>query len=168
MDFLPSISKAVLKNTQNDWEYIDAILNPFQQAIEDAPDEEEMLEKLTDTQFMPLVYSALYGEVCNGGFLQLILNGYANYAMDPAFIEGLTDWGLTKTAVIVQKARSIYEQNQVLLDQDLSVEEISALYKSFTHFEILDDDFYETMDDEVTLFRKYIENHLNQFILLID
>ncbi len=90
MAFLPTISKATLEaNKADDWDFIYTILDPYQEAIDEADDEEDILDQLTDDQHVLLVYDALYGQVTNGGFLQLIHNGYGQFIFGTPFIENL-------------------------------------------------------------------------------
>ncbi len=169
MAFLPTISKATLEaNKADDWDFIYTILDPYQEAIDEADDDEDILDQLTDDQHVLLVYDALYGQVTNGGFLQLIHNGYGQFIFGTPFIENLQHWGLTDIMQLLQQAETIYTEHQDFLEQDRDLEAFSALYKDFTHFEPMDDAFYAMMDKEVSRFRAYIEMHLNDFAHLVD
>lgn len=165
MEFLPTISKEVIAAAgSDDWEFIYAVLEPYQDAIEEAEDEETILDQLTDDQHTLLIYDALYGQVTNGGFLQLIHNGYGQFVFDGVFIEDLRRWSLNETAALLIKAEAIYTEHKTFLEQDRELEAFSALYKEFTAFEPLDEAFYDIMDEEVARFRKYIETNLASFV----
>ncbi|MBC9909650.1 DMP19 family protein [Chitinophaga varians] len=165
MEFLPTVSKEVIEAAgTEDWDFIYTIIEPYENAIEEAEDEEEILDQLSDDQHALLIYNALYGQVTNGGFLQLIHNGYGQFVFDPVFVEDLQRWSMNETAALVKKAMDIYQANQVLLDQDRDLEAFSALYKTFTAFEPLDAAFYDVMDEEVKRFRNYIETNLDSFV----
>lgn len=167
MAFLPTISRAALEeNKADDWDFIYTILDPYQEAIDEAEDEEDILDQLTDDQHVLLVYDALYGQVTNGGFLQLIHNGYGQFVFGTPFIEDLQRWSLNRTVQLLQQAETIYMEHREYLEQDRDLEAFSALYKAFTAFEPLDDAFYGIMDEETNLFRQYLEKHLDQFARL--
>ncbi|MBC9932982.1 DMP19 family protein [Chitinophaga qingshengii] len=168
MEFLPTVSKQDLDNAREDnWDFIYAILEPYQDAIEEAEEEEDILDQLTDDQHVLLIYDALYGQVTNGGFLQLIHNGYGQFIFETGFDEDLEKWGLKETAEIVRKAEAIFVEHKGLLEEERDLEAFSALYKTFTHFESLDNAFYDVMDEEVATFRAYIEAHLDTFAKIV-
>lgn len=165
MEFLPTVSKEAIEAAgTEDWDFIYTVLEPYENAIEEAEDEEEILDQLSDDQHALLIYNALYGQVTNGGFLQLIHNGYGQFVFDPVFVEDLQRWSMNETATLLEKAMAIYEENKTLLEQERDLEQFSALYKQFTAFEPLDSKFYDIMDEEVKRFRNYIEAHLDSFV----
>lgn len=168
MEFLPTIKKETIESArEDDWDFIYAVLEPYQDAIEEAEDEEAILDQLSDDQHVMLVYDALYGQVTNGGFLQLIHNGYGQFVFETVFIDDLQKWSLNETVALLRKAEAIYIENKTFLDQERDLEEFSALYKKFTAFEPLDAAFYDIMEEEVKRFRNYIETHLTSFIKLV-
>lgn len=168
MEFLPTVKREAIEAAREDeWDFIYAILEPYQDAIEEAEDEETILDQLSDDQHVLLIYDALYGQVTNGGFLQLIHNGYGQFVFENSFIDDLQRWSLSETAALLRKAEGIYVENKAFLEQERELEEFSLLYKKFTSFEPLDSAFYDIMDGEVTRFRNYIETHLTTFIKLV-
>lgn len=168
MAFLPTLAKEHLAAQQgDDWNYIFTILEPYQDAIEEAEDEMDILDQLTDDQHTLLIYDAMYGQVSNGGFLQLIHNGYGAFVFDPVFIEDLERWGLLETLAIVKQAFEVYTEHQELLEEERDLVAFSAFYKEFKAFESLDGAFYEIMKEEVPRFRAYIETHLASFVTLV-
>lgn len=168
MEFLPTVKKEVIEAAREDaWDFIYAILEPYQDAIEEAEDEDTILDQLSDDQHVLLVYDALYGQVTNGGFLQLIHNGYGQFVFETSFIDELQRWSLNETAALLRMAESIYVEHKALLEQDRELEEFSRLYKEFTSFEPLDSTFYDIMDGEVIRFRNYLETHLTTFVRLV-
>ena len=120
----------------------------------------------TEKQHTLLAYNYLYGEVCNGGFIQLIQNGYGGYVFDNPFSDYLREWGVEKIAEIVDKAKVIYEQHKEKLEAQTSLEEFSEMYDEITDFEPLEDQFYEVMDKETKLIKNYVENHLAEFAVI--
>lgn len=168
MEFLPIIEKEQFEgHLDKDWDFIYKILDPYQNAINEVEDENVILDQLCDDQHTLLIYDALYGQVTNGGFLQLIHNGYGAFVFDPVFIEDLERWTLIATAGLLKEANVIYLNHKDYLEEERDLREFSALCKSFKEFEPFDDLFYEMMEDEVRRFRAYIENHITDFVKIV-
>ncbi|MGJ1432077.1 DMP19 family protein [Sphingobacterium spiritivorum] len=168
MEFLPIIEKEQFKgHLDKDWDFIYKILDPYQNAIDEVDDENVILDQLCDDQHTLLIYDALYGQVTNGGFLQLIHNGYGAFVFDPVFIEDLERWTLMATARLLKEANVIYLKHKDYLEEERDLREFSTLCKSFKEFEPFDDLFYEMMEDEVRRFRTYIENHITDFVKIV-
>ncbi|MFE7088003.1 DMP19 family protein [Sphingobacterium spiritivorum] len=168
MEFLPIIEKDKFEGqSDKDWDFIYTILEPYQHAIDEVEDENVILDQLCDDQHTLLIYDALYGQVTNGGFLQLIHNGYGPFVFDPVFIEDLERWSLNATAELLKEANVIYLNHKDYLEEERDLREFSALCKHFKEFEPFDDLFYEMMEDEVSRFRKYIEDHIAEFAKIV-
>ncbi|MCW3466169.1 DMP19 family protein [Chitinophaga nivalis] len=168
MEFLPTVKKEIIAAArEEDWDFIYAVLEPYQDAVEEAEDEFALLDQLSDDQQVLLTYDALYGQVTNGGFLQLIHNGYGQFVFENSFIDDLQRWSLQETAALLRQAEAIYVAHKELLEEERELEAFSRLYKEFTHFEPLDSAFYDIMDEEVTRFRKYLETNLASFIKVV-
>ncbi len=162
---LPKVTKNLFIDNQEDWEYIDVVLNAFQPILEA---NEDAIQTFSNKQLLPLIYSALFAEVADGGFLQLILNGYADSVLNKDFMESLNEAGMTETARLIDEVKIIFDQNQSLLTGEKNVEEIDGIYAEFKMFIPLEDRFYEIMDREVQVLRKYIEQNRAQFVEVIS
>jgi hypothetical protein len=118
-----------------------------------------------DSQLTLLAYNILYGQVSNGGFIQLIHNGYGGYIFDGPFSEIVKPWGAVKTAEIVDEAKIVYDKHKEELEQEKTAEEFSELYTKIKDFEELETEFYEVMDKETEIIRKYVEDNVNDFVI---
>jgi hypothetical protein len=125
----------------------------------------ERAEDLNDSQHTLLAHNFLYGQVSNGGFIQLIQNGYGGYIFDGPFSEIVKSWGAIKTAEIVDKAKIVYDKYKEELEQETTTEEFSELYKKIKDFEGLETEFYAVMDKETEIIRKYVEKNINDFVI---
>lgn len=114
-----------------------------------------------------LAYNYLYGQVTNGGFIQLIQNGYGSYIFESPYIDTLHSRWLEKMAKLLQQAQIIYRDKKDILEEEKDIEWFSQLYEDITDFEPLDDEFYEIMDEETTILKEYIHNNLCSFVQLI-
>ncbi|MDR0356072.1 MAG: DMP19 family protein [Deltaproteobacteria bacterium] len=122
-----------------------------------------MIDIFDNSQVTLLAYNFLYGQVSNGGFIQLIQNGYAESVFNSPFAEIIKTWGAIKTGEIVEKANVIYNEHKDELDKETSLEEFSELYSQITDFEPLEDEYFKIMDDETEIIKKYVEENTNEF-----
>jgi hypothetical protein len=164
---LPEISKKDIENAKDDaWDFIYIFINKYFEIIENSKDKEIMRE-FNEYQHTLMAYMYLDSEVCNGGFIQLIQNGYGGYIFNNPFSEFIKSWGADKTAQIVEKAKEIYNKYKEELEEEKTMEEFSELYKKITEFRPLEDKYYEINDSETERIKEYVENHLNNFAKII-
>ena len=164
---LPQVSKADLENAKkenNAWDFLFVFTDKYLEIA--AGENREIMQDFTSSQHTLLAYNYFYGEVCNGGFIQLIQNGYGGYIFYNPFSEHLREWGAKKIAEIVDKAKVIYEQHKEKLEAQTSLEEFTKMYDEITDFEPLEDQFYEIMDKETEFIKNYVENNLTQFAVI--
>ena len=78
---------------------------------------EQSMQAFSAAQHTLMAFNSLYGEVSNGGFLQLIQNGYGSYIFDNPFSEHIKEWGAVEIAKIVDDANSIMRKlNSIVSD----------------------------------------------------
>ena len=46
-------------------------------------------------------------------------------------------------------------------------DDFAALYEECPEFEALDEEFYEVMDEEVSILRKFVEKNLSDFVTIV-
>ena len=177
---LPKISKADLENAkkENDaWNFLFVFTDKYFAMIEG---NQEIMRDFTSSQHTLLAYNYLYGEVCNGGFTQLILNGYGGYVFDNPFSDNLREWGVEKIAEIVDAAKVVYQTYKerievvatrlqaatTIEEAEKLNEESSKLYQEIKDFEPLEDSFYEIKEKETEIIKHYVENHLEEFAVI--
>jgi hypothetical protein len=166
-EILPELSKNEIENAKDDaWNYIYVFLDKYFEIIKNSKDK-EIMNKFNEYQHTLMAYMYLDSEVCNGGFLQLIQNGYGGYIFNNPFSKYIKSWGAEKAAEIVDKAKIIYNKYKNELEKERSMEEFSELYKKITEFESLEDEYYEINDHETEKIKEYVENHLNNFAKII-
>ncbi len=119
---------------------------------------------LNGSQVTLLAYVALRDEVMDGGFVQLIHNGYGPFIFLNPFAKAMRLWGAHDFSKLVYKGRRLYEKYARQLTADCTDEEFMALFEQFPEFDDLDDAFVE-MEEEVTgTLCHYIDDHLDEFI----
>lgn len=163
---LPIVKAEDLKNADHDdyaWDYLFNFTDKYFEMISNDP---QVLRDFNDSQLVLLAYNYLYGELVNGGFIQLINNRNA-YAFESPFPEIMQSWGAVKTVEIVDKAKVIFEKHKEELLRDKTEAEFSELYKKITDFEPLEEEFYQCMDEETKIIKKYVKEHVNDFATVV-
>jgi thiaminase len=156
-EILPEIKKEAIENVKNDaWDFIYLFADKYYEMIE--KNGEKIMEKFNEDQHTLLAYLYLDSEVCNGGFIQLIQNGYGGYIFNNPFSEYIKSWGAEKAAEIVEKAKIIYNKYKKELEEEKSIDEFSELYKEITDFEPLENEYYKINDSETERIKAYNRN----------
>lgn len=165
---LPPITQNEIDQAKGDtWDYLFLFLDKYDEIISSSSkDEDEVLDEFTDEQHILMEFNALYGQVTNGGFIQLIQNGYGSYIFDNPFAEGIKAWGATATAEIVDLAKVIYDTHRDDLERERTLEEFSKMYKAYPEFAPLEDKFYEIIDQELKVIKEFISNNIHLFATL--
>lgn len=146
----------------------DAFLKVVHDAILEAIGGEvntQTLPLLNGEQVTLLAYFILREEVMDGGFVQLIHNGYGPFIFLNPFAKAMRLWGAHDFSKLVYKARKLFEKYGNELTTDCTDEEFMALFEQYPDFDDLDDEFIE-MEEEVTnIIAHYVDEHMEQFIV---
>lgn len=148
----------------------DEFVSVFTEAIKAAVGgelNEKTMQCLNADQITLWAYSILHEEVMDGGFIQLIQNGYGPFIFLNPFAKALRLWGLKDLQKLVYKGRKLFEQHQEALTADLTEEEFMALYEQFPMFDDLDDEFITEEAAYTEAIATYIDEHLEQFAEII-
>lgn len=126
----------------------------------------EGMQKLQADQITLLAYMIFREEVMDGGFVQLIHNGYGPFIFLNPFAKAMRLWGAKDFCNLVYKGRKLFEQYGDEITKDYTDEEFMALFEKFPDFDDLDDEFIE-MEEEVTeTVARYIDEHLEHFAII--
>ena len=144
----------------------DAFLTVVHDAILEAIGGEvnaETLPLLNGEQTTLLAYFILREEVMDGGFIQLIHNGYGPFIFLNPFAKAMRLWGAHDFSKLIYKGRKLFEKYGEALTADCSDEEFMALFEQYPDFDDLDDEFIE-MEEEVTdIIAHYVDDNLERF-----
>lgn len=112
-------------------------------------------------------YVMLRDELCDGGFIQLIHNGYGPFFFLNPFAKAMRLWGLKDFSKFLYRARELYEEHHEALERDMTDEEFMALYEQYPQFDDLDDEFIACEEHTTTLVAQYLDDHLLDFIDIV-
>ncbi len=148
---------------------MDAFVDVFYKHILDSIGGElntEGMQKLQADQITLLAYMIFREEVMDGGFVQLIYNGYGPFIFLNPFAKAMRLWGAKDFCNLIYKGRKLFEQYGDEITKECSDEEFMALFEKYPDFDELDDAFIE-MEEEVTeTIARYIDDHLEQFAII--
>src|SRR5574344_1458079 len=147
-------------------EGMDAFIKVFTDAIYDAVDNDlsaDNMGKLTAEQITLLAYDILRSEVMDGGFVQLIHNGYGGFIFLNPFAKAMRLWGLKDLQNIIYKGRDLYNKYHQQIERECSDEEFMAMFERFQEFDDLDDEFVEHEEEFTALIAGYVDNNIDKF-----
>lgn len=124
----------------------------------------ESMAQLTPDQITLWGYDILRDELMDGGFVQLIHNGYGPFFFQNPFAKAMRLWGLRDFSKLLYKARELYEEKAEAITRPCSDEEFMALFEQHPEFDALDDDFVEHEEIITELVARYVDEHLDKFV----
>lgn len=148
---------------------MDAFVQLFVDAVMQAIDGEltgEHLAELNADQATLLAYHILHEEVMDGGFVQLIHNGYGPFFFHNPFAKVMRMWGVDDLAKLMNKVRKKYEQHHEEIERDCTDEEFMAMFERFPAFDEFDDEFVEFEEEWTAQVAQYIDEHIEQFVVV--
>lgn len=123
----------------------------------------ESMAELNTDQLTLLAYDILHTEVMDGGFVQLIHNGYGGFIFLNPVGKIFKEWGLRDLGKLVYKASHEYKACHEDLERDCSDEEFMALFERYPQFDDMDDAFVENEEEWTSLVAQYVDNHIENF-----
>lgn len=162
------ISDKILREAAS--EGMDAFIKAFTDKYKEVTGGEltaETMPLLTGEQHSLLAYQLFRDEVMEGGFCQLIQNGYGGYIFDNPFAKVMRLWGVDELSKLVYKAREIYEANKEDLERERTDEEFMAMYEQYEVFDELEEEFLEKEEEMTAQVAGYVDEHLELFAEVI-
>ena len=143
--------------------FVQVFIDAIRQAIGGELNSENMAELNTD-QITLLAWDTLHEEVMDGGFVQLIHNGYGPFIFKNPFAKALNKmWGMRELSKMIYDAHTLYVKYGADIEKDCTDDEFMALFEKYPEFDELDDKFVENEEEWTEQVATYIDNHLNQF-----
>lgn len=122
---------------------------------------DETMNRLTIIEHCLLAYRYLRDETMQGGFIQLIQNGYGPYVLLGPFPMLLKkEWGLKQFGQLLFDVAKEYKKNRETLEADKDDDEFMAQYEEFEALNDYGDDYLDDYEETVTpLIAQYYKEH---------
>lgn len=147
-------------------EGMDAFLQVFVNAIYDAIGGQltpETMAELNSDQLTLLAWDTLHKEVMDGGFVQLIYNGYGPFVFKNPLAKVLRMWDMRELSKLIYEAHTLWLKHKDEIEKECTDEEFMALFEQFPDFDDLDDQFVEQEEEWVEDIAHYVDDHLDRF-----
>lgn len=147
-------------------EGMDAFLQVFVKAIYASIGGElngSNMSELNSCQITLLAYDILHNEVMDGGFVQLIHNGYGGFIFLNPFAKAVREWGLVDLSRLLRKAHSLYKKNHEDIERDCTDDEFMALFEKYPEFDDFDDMFVENEEEWTAMVAHYVDDNIGLF-----
>src|SRR3712207_5319844 len=141
---------------------MDAFIHVFTEAYEQEMGGKmvaDTMSMLTAEQHSLLAYRIFRDEVMEGGFCQLIQNGYGGYIFDNPFAKVMCLWGIGGLSKLIYAAKKIYDAHREDLERERTDEEFMAMYEKYEAFDDLEDEFLEKEEEYTTVVAGYVDEH---------
>lgn len=124
----------------------------------------DTMAKLNSDQITLLAYDILHNEVMDGGFVQLIYNGYGSFLFRNPFAKAIKGWGIDELASLVKKAGKLYFKYKNEIERECTDDEFMAMFEQYPEFDDLDDLFVENEETWTGMVACYVDEHIERFV----
>ena len=148
---------------------MDAFVQVFIKGIRTAIGGELATETITELnadQVTLLAWDTLHEEVMDGGFVQLIHNGYGTFIFKNPFAKAVKLWGLRDLSKLVYDAHTLWLKHREEIERELTDDEFMALFEQLPEFDDLDDQFVEHEEEWTSQIAHYIDEHIENFAVI--
>ncbi|MFZ4725568.1 MAG: DMP19 family protein [Paludibacter sp.] len=128
----------------------------------------ESMSMLNGSQHTLLAHRFFQDEMRDGGFVQLIQNGYGGYIFGNPFAKAIKQFGAVELAKIIYKAKEIYDPNKATLERETTEVEFTAMYVDFEVFDDLEELYFEIEERQTSLIAAYVDDHIADFAEIIN
>ncbi len=152
-------------------EGMDEFLAVFVGAMREAIGGELTSENITELnadQVTLLCWDTLHEEVMDGGFIQLIHNGYGPLIFKNPFAKAVGKmWGLRELQRRLYEVHTLWLRCRDELERDCSDEEFMALFEQHPEFDDYDDWFVENEEELTEQIARYVDNNIEKFATIV-
>lgn len=124
----------------------------------------DTMAELNSDQITLLAYDILHNEVMDGGFVQLIYNGYGSFLFRNPFAKAIKGWGMDELASLVKKAGKLYFKYKNEIERECTDDEFMAMFEQYPEFDDLDDLFVENEETWTGMVACYVDEHIERFV----
>ena len=123
---------------------------------------------LNGNQHTLLAWHFFSTEMRDGGFVQLIQNGYGGYIFANPFAKAIKQFGAVELSKLIYKAKEIYDPNKAVLERETTDEEFNALYVEFEAFDDLEEIYFDIEEKQTAIIAAYVDEHVADFTEIIN
>lgn len=127
---------------------------------------EKTMPLLNGYQHTLLGYHFFREEVMEGGFVQLIQNGYGPYIFDNPFAKAMRLFGAKDFSKLIYEAKKIYDANRADLEKDCTEDEFMAMYEQYEAFDDLEEKYMEEEEIITAQIAEYVDEHVEYFAVI--
>lgn len=127
----------------------------------------ETMELLNGYQHSLLGYYFFREEVMEGGFVQLIQNGYGPYIFENPFAKAMRLFGAKEFSKLIYAAKEIYDAHKEDLQKECTDEEFMAMYEQYEQFDDLEEAFLDMEEQVTATVASYVDDHLEDFAEIV-
>lgn len=129
---------------------------------------EKTMPLLNGYQHTLLGYHFFREEVMEGGFVQLIQNGYGPYIFDNPFAKAMRLFGAKDFSKLIYEAKKIYDAHRADLEKDCTEDEFMAMYEQYEAFDDLEEKYMEDEELITAQIASYVDEHLDSFAAVVS
>lgn len=123
----------------------------------------ETMQQLNSDQITLLAWSHLHDEVMEGGYIQLIYNGYGAFIFKNPFAVAVREWGMEDLYTHIRHCKKYYDMYYDRIEREMSDEDFMALYEQMPEFDDYDDEFIVDEERWQGMVAAYIDDHIGNF-----
>lgn len=143
-------------------EFLQVFITAYLETLGDELSPENM-SKLNGSQHTLLAWHFFSTEMRDGGFVQLIQNGYGGYIFENPFAKAMKQFGCVELSKLIYKAKETYDAHKTELTRETTDEEFNAMYVDFEVFDELEERYFEMEEEQTFLLAEYVDNHMSDF-----
>lgn len=148
-------------------QFLGTIIHAFKQQVGVEELNVQAMQQLSADQITLWGYMILRDELMDGGFVQLIYNGYGPFFFDNPFAKAMRLWGLHDFSKLLYKAKKVYDEHKADLTKERSDEDFMALFEQYPEFDDLDDEFVEEEENITSAVAYYVDEHMADFVEIV-
>ncbi|MBS1588557.1 MAG: DUF4375 domain-containing protein [Bacteroidetes bacterium] len=123
----------------------------------------DFLEDLSNGQKLFLSFDYVKDQVFQGGFIQLLANGYVGLL--PEMPAWLTMMMANEMAQLIDDVLKSYVEKVSFFKDELSTQAFAQLYSELPEFDLLEKRFHSCYDPTINAMEKYAIDNLNLFMI---
>lgn len=145
--------------------FLDLIIDRTREAIGGELTAKNMAQ-MSSKQITLMGYATLREEMMDGGFVQLIHNGYGPFFFRNPFDMAVRGWGLIELCRFMRRAKKLYLRHKEEIERELTDDEFMALYEKIQEFDDFDDEFVTNEELWSEQVARFVDEHLEEFIVI--